>query len=305
MFRKTLLFLIAAGTLTLAGCNIYFGEGQNDGSGDCGLFGCGEEPVAQPGDTCTLDVNCAPGCFCAASGVCEEAGFCESDLDCAEGFGCELERSSCVPNRGRPSCESTAECQSGTYCDVAFGECVPSWTCRDDAECGVGWDCNQANRTCEPGACTSNSECAEGCNCEEGRCVETGICESDADCMNNQECDTARNTCITPPISCVAEIDASCNEFAPFCGVGFYPGIQRGCYTGQCVAAADCDEIPQPLCEELATENACSARADCETLFTGINCTDPNGQSCTVAGANCTCERFVFRSCVELASSAQ
>lgn len=302
MFRKTLLFLIAAGTLTLAGCNIYFDDGQGDGRGDCGLFGC-DDP-AQPGDNCGLDADCAAGCFCAASGVCEEAGFCESDFDCTEGFECEIGRASCVPAKDQPSCESTSDCRSGTYCDTTYGECVPSWTCNEDAECGVGWDCNPENKTCEPGTCEDNDDCAEGCECnlDTKKCEETSTCDDDSDCMANQVCDD-RNTCVDAPVSCVAEIDASCETFAPFCGLGFHPGIQNGCYTGTCVAAEDCDEVPVPLCEELTTEATCSARTDCSSLFTGINCTDPAGESCTEPGANCTCERFVFRSCVDAAAS--
>jgi hypothetical protein len=46
---------------------------------------------------------------------------------------------------------------------------------------------------------------------------------------------------------------------------------------------------PPPACDTLTTEMACTARADCEPIYHGSNCTcDPHG---------CTCETETFAYC--------
>ena len=298
MFRKTLVLALMAGSLALGlvGCNLYFGPDNGGNGGDCGLFGCDQPPLGEPGSECATNSQCMAGCYCSEKGVCEEAGFCETLFDCPEGFECETERASCVPAGQKPDgCTDSTQCGTGWYCEASFGECVPSWTCRNDEECGPGWECN-SNYSCQPMSCTADDECMQGCICDESakQCVETGFCMSNRDCPDGMSCDLARQTCTdTPnPGSCVG--DVTCSDAPPVCDAGSYPGIINGCYTGFCIAVAECDILP---CVELTDDNACFARNDCSPVYRGVNCRDPNGNQCSSTQANCMCERFVFDSC--------
>ena len=103
----------------LAGCSLYFGGSDNDGSwnycGDDGYYECegndcfwrspecpaGVGTNPNPGGTfeCSDSTDCAAGCYCGPDGVCEEAGFCTQDSDCGEGYECNEDRASCEPGR--------------------------------------------------------------------------------------------------------------------------------------------------------------------------------------------------------------
>jgi hypothetical protein len=56
---------------------------------------------------------------------------------------------------------------------------------------------------------------------------------------------------------------------------------------------------PPPECMELATEAACSERADCTPIYAGTDCSC--GPECTCIGGEpgCVCESFGFLVCVE------
>ena len=305
MVRKSLLLLISVAAFTLAGCEIYFESDNNNNSGsggECGLFGCDEQPAGEPGAACGSDRECMSGCFCSERGICEEAGFCERASDCPDGFECEVERASCVPAGPRDGCVENTECRVGSYCDVLYGECVPSWTCRSNEECGPGWECNE-NATCQPMYCESDAECLEGCACnlEVSQCVETGFCQSDLECFDGMVCDLERNTCTNwrDPGSCVAEV--TCNEAAPDCPQDSYPGIINGCYSGLCIPAADCDQRPPRVCAEITELAECQAEPHCGPSYRGINCRHPDGGDCNINPTECVCEQLIFEACHEVA----
>ena len=44
----------------------------------------------------------------------------------------------------------------------------------------------------------------------------------------------------------------------------------NGCYTNYCIPTAEC---AAPACSTLTSESACTARMDCDTVYTGTNCT--------------------------------
>ncbi len=86
------------------------------------------------------------------------------------------------------------------------------------------------------------------------------------------------------PGSCVGEI--SCREVEPVCPSGTIAGRRYGCWTGFCIAYAECDTLPP--CDTLG-EAACISRMDCSPTYAGNNCTC-NGQVCT-------CQSWTFDSC--------
>ncbi len=83
--------------------------------------------------------------------------------------------------------------------------------------------------------------------------------------------------------SCVA---ATCNSPPPGCPTGTTPGVDgSGCYTNYCIPSNEC---APPPCSTL-TESQCQARADCDPVYMGTNCTcDKNG---------CTCQSETFLRC--------
>jgi hypothetical protein len=251
--------VLALATVSLAGCELYFG---GSGGGDdrwtyCaadGYYLCegddcewaGPLCPSDPTYTCSDNADCAAGCYCSSEGVCEEAGFCGQDSDCPDGFYCEVDRASCVPS----TCSTSADCEQGEYCSDN-GSCQPSCTCTTDAEAqaaGYGY-CDEARNTCEPPA-------------------EGG--------------------------SCAAEV--TCNTREPQCAVGEVPLVKDGCYTGACSAIDACDIAP--ACEAFQHEQDCLANSvTCGAVYTGINCTNGNGTACQAGDTGCTCESFRFDEC--------
>lgn len=259
--------ILAIATVTLAGCELYFGD---DGGGDnrwtyCasdGYYVCngndcewaGARCPQEPGYTCTSNEDCAAGCYCSPDGVCEEAGFCATETDCPEGFHCDVDRSSCVPD----TCASSADCNTGEYCDTNTGTCTPSCTCSSDLgaqENGYGY-CDETRGTCEPtpagGSCGGTS------------------------------------TCATPE---------------PTCAAGEVALIKDGCYTGACQAIATCDVTP--TCEALQHEADCLGNgAACSSVYYGINCQRSDGSACMAGDTGCVCQSFQFAECRTRATNA-
>jgi len=265
-----LAILAALSVATLAGCELYFGDGNNGDSwtycGSDGYYVCSGDNCEWAGATCpdgsgsgfscTDDTDCAAGCFCD-NGTCNEAGFCTTDEDCADGFHCD-DRSSCVPD----TCASDADCTAGSFCNN--GTCETTCVCETDADAqaaGFGY-CDENRSTCLPGS--------------------------------------------DPAGSCGGTV--TCNINAPQCAEGEVALILDGCYTGACKAIAQCDVTPG--CSSLAHENDCLGRstgtgADCSAVYTGLNCTKADGTACQSGDAGCTCASFVFNSCTTRGPSAK
>ncbi len=140
----------------------------------------------------------------------------------------------------------------------------------------------------EPGAsCTPDPDnCMEGCYCaDDGSgnfyCEETGFCNGNEDCANGQECDINRGTCVP------AKPAPTCDQDPTVCGEGEV-----------CDTEGDAPVCRPATCEDHQDADTCGADSTCTSVFTGINCTDPNGADCTEGSANCTCESFVFATCI-------
>lgn len=311
MYRTFLLAAaVVLGSMSLTGCYIYTDD--DDGYSYCDDTGCywcddwGCYPEGGGGGagwTCDNNYDCAAGCYCDADGYCQEAGFCTFDTDCPDGFVCD-DRSSCVPEgSGGGTCSADDDCPQGSFCDESSGQCIGSWECNDDSQCGTGYTCDEDRKTCIPEPCSDDADCLAGCYCDEdsGQCVETAVCGADGSCPDGMECDETRNTCVPElpdPVLCQAEV--LCDELPPSCPDGSNPGIVNGCYNGECIPDAECPDGAPIYCEDHGNEAACLADDRCAPVYRGINCTDPNGASCTEEQANCTCESFTFHECVEI-----
>jgi hypothetical protein len=273
MMKHSIALLVATVTIALSGCQLYFGEEENNGSwtycgsdgyyecndNDCywrgpdcpaGGWGSGSGMTPPGGFECDSNTDCAAGCYCA-NGICEEAGFCTKDSDCGTGYTCDEARSSCVPDGEEPptACVDDNSCPSGEYCDNGY--CTASCSCITDAEAkNGGFDyCDEERQTCLLGS------------------------DPDGDCAG--------------PVTC--------NLGRPTCPVQQAPVIADGCYTGECVVIGSCGT--KPPCENLSHESDCRADTTCSVSYTGINCKKPDNTACTAGDTNCTCDSYQYASC--------
>ena len=250
--------LLVASVATLAGCDLYFGDGHNHGDsnwnycGSDGYYTCSGDNCEWQGPTCPPGVggsgtspgggssgsgydckansDCAAGCYCAG-GTCTEAGFCTQDSDCGNGYHCNTDRSSCEPNPPPPACHCTSDAEAKSqgfdYCDEWTGTCEkgtdPAGTCGGEATC------NQLPPTCQPGDVPLLG--ADGCW--------------------NGECEAASQCAVAPSCSHIKDADTCSAE--------------TGCH--QVVNGVNCTK------------------------------TDGSGAACQNGDANCTCQSYTFASC--------
>ncbi|HEX2687776.1 MAG TPA: hypothetical protein VHN14_14215 [Kofleriaceae bacterium] len=232
------LAMVFATASLLAGCQLYFGDHSNGGSGPKGTGSSG--PGNPPGFSCNGDAQCAAGCFCA-DGVCTEGGFCGNDKDCGTGFHCDTTRSSCIPN---PQCTTNAQCMPGSMCDTSTGGCMATCTCTGDADAvkkGFGW-CDEARGTCMTGSdpagtCTGTVTCttpAPTCpdgqvplrkdGCFTGQCRAIAVCEAapacnalqhQGDCVNRAtDCTTVFTGHNCHGTTCgISNVDCTCDSY--------------------------------------------------------------------------------------------
>jgi hypothetical protein len=294
--------------VALSGCALYLDDSHERYCDQTGCYECRDGKCgAGAGGSCASNWDCPAGCYCSGSGSCEEAGSCYSETECGPGYRCQVERYSCVPDGTGGGCQRDADCGSGYFCDELAGVCRWGGSCGSAGQCEPGHECNPTRRTCEPIGCTDDEQCPQGAYCEQnrGECVATGTCDGGS-CPDGHQCDSARNTCVPctgsscggskDPGSCNGAV--TCGDAPPVCPSGTVPGIADGCYTGFCIPLAACDVPPPPSCEELTSETDCQARAgECQTLYTGINCSCGPGCSCEAQDAGCTCESFEYVAC--------
>ena len=54
------------------------------------------------------------------------------------------------------------------------------------------------------------------------------------------------------------------------------------------------------MCGNINDETNCLDRAtDCNAVYTGLNCTKPDGTACHAGDSGCTCESFSFDHCAD------
>jgi hypothetical protein len=220
MMKHFSLLVALSTTAMLAGCELYYGGGNSDDSWTyCGSDGyytcqgndcewasptCPDAGSGSPpgGFDCASNSDCAAGCYCA-NGTCEEAGFCTTDADCGEGYHCEVDRSSCVPD-DTGGCLWDNECATGEYCSPDTLTCTATCVCMDDETAvanGYGW-CDETRNTCLPGqdpGGTCAGDAASTCTTAAPACPTgqvptlldgcyTGQCRDYAQCDINPVC---------------------------------------------------------------------------------------------------------------------
>jgi Cys-rich repeat protein len=203
------LLVAAAALSTLAGCDLYYGNGgggggytycaadgehscdsnnnchwvsstcSDSGSGSGSSTGSGSGSGSGSGYQCTSSSQCAAGCYCSG-GVCTEGGFCTSNADCGPGYICDTNRSSC-----EPGCTQNSDCASGQVCDTSTSTCTVG-------SCGGAITCTTAAPQCATGQVpTIVNGCYTG-NCEAyASCDTPPVCANindEADCLGRTDC---------------------------------------------------------------------------------------------------------------------
>ncbi|HEY6033803.1 MAG TPA: hypothetical protein VIV58_06075 [Kofleriaceae bacterium] len=200
---------------------------------------------------------------------CSERDFCSmvytSNMVSSQQFG------SCIDEK-QGACGIDINCPMGSHCEQ---QCTPcnSMGCQDTCAptCvpDAGWGECTGQITCNsaPPACPANTTAGIANGCWTGYCIPSSACG-------------------TPnPGTCYDTV--TCGSAPPACPSGTLPGVVNGCWSGYCIPTASCE---QPACETLASEAACSARADCTPVYTGTDCT------CTMTGG-CTCATETYAKC--------
>lgn len=204
------------------------------------------------------------------------------------------------------ACNSDADCAAGCFCAVPAagqsGQCEEAGFCDDNSDCPDGYVCDDRS-SCVPGnpptTCTGNSDCPAGSICgADGVCETTCVCANDAEAQaaGYHHCDESRGTCEQQnATTCGGEPTCGTEPTCPQGGVGEIGS--DGCWTGSCVAIVACDVVP--TCGHYQHEADCfdPANGACSASYTGINCTKPDGSSCTSGDVGCTCQSFVFAEC--------
>jgi len=238
--------------------------------------------LAEDGRECSdnldcLNNHCASGICCAVS--CDRPGECHTSegATCKDGKTCEYPKAkdgtacddakACTVNStckaGECSGGKPQRCDDGNPCtDDVCEEPLGCKTRNNAASCDDGDRCTTEDR-CDAGYCTGKLQsCSEHDDvCNEGRCdPETGECRKEplpdgSACDDTDSC-TARDSCVAG--SCSVHENAcgphanACSAAAPnrcTCQSGF---MDNG--RGRCA----------PMNDECASENPCSADADCD-----------------------------------------
>ncbi len=204
------------------------------------------------------------GCLAEGENPCTTGYHCEDQCMAEDGGSMSACKTVCVANT---TCDAV-DCASGTTCAIL---------CEDTAAGGVcGPTCVPAH---DPGSCTGAVTCfANAPACPSGTTAGirdgcwTGYCIPNAACSPGD------------PGQCYLPV--TCDAAPPSCPTATTPGIVDGCYTGYCIPTSSCGSTS---CELLATDSACTSRADCTAVYTGSSCT------CTASG--CTCQSVTFHHC--------
>jgi hypothetical protein len=323
-------FILLA-SVVLAGCNLWTGDDQHTCQPTV-QAGVDEAPLRDPQTgICDLtqptEPTCDPDCPCAeTNGTADPAiiggecsGPCEGldEQDCISNSQCHaayvdpdgsgagqywtcfdiapqdpqpqpcsgLDAFSCFFD---PSCGSlyTGDSQSG---NTEFESCIDvgSGACN----CGSGETCvtecpacleNGSGCSCTPTCVPTSSDCTLTCPSGE-------TCQLQCDSVNGCEQECVSDS--LDPGQCSGQV--TCNIAAPQCPAGTTAGIENGCYTGYCIPLADCSPAD---CATLTDEASCTARSDCEAVYTGSNCT------CDDSG--CTCTTLTFERCEDLSGGS-
>lgn len=168
----------------------------------CSRTHSGESVCVRP---CRTDTDCRSqeGGNCIISG---SVRFCACDNSpCSNGYRCHSVSASqniCILG----SCRQDADCGAGTQCQA--GTCIKSLSpCQRDDDCSTEELCRDGFCATKPG-CTGQTDCSPLETCQEGRCVKTG-CTDDPDCLSHEICNDG--TCQTKR-TCFSNKDCEANE---------------------------------------------------------------------------------------------
>jgi hypothetical protein len=319
--------LLAAVVLT--GCGLFTGGDDQHTCPDVNDPAIAEPELRDPQTgICDLsqpiDPECSPDCPCAAQS--NTAGDAEPAIIGGECDGpCEgLDEQDCISNGACHAAYTDAGMGAAQYwsCfDIAPQEpqtqsqpcnSLDVYDCFFDPQCGSLYSGDAQSGTTEFESCIDVG--SDACNCGSGEsCVtECPACNGSSACSCTQVCMPTQPDCTlqcqqgetcqlqcegqgcTPectldPGQCSGTI--TCNIAAPQCPQGTTPGIEDGCFTGYCIPDSDCAPAD---CATLTDEASCTARSDCDAVYTGSNCT------CDDSG--CTCTTLTFERCQDLGS---
>src|SRR4051812_9042869 len=120
-------------------------------------YECATEPAACPAIACANDADCTP-----CSGTTQYCAPlpCESDTDCADDMVCYKQTQETCPTA--PPCAKGADCAApaDTACtSETISACVPRYLapCEADADCGVGFTCEEEQECACSGSAGSSS----------------------------------------------------------------------------------------------------------------------------------------------------
>jgi hypothetical protein len=188
---KTIGFVIAIATVgTIAGCDLYFND-KGGSSPSASSGGSGGSAASGSGFECSMNTDCAAGCYCA-NGTCTEGGFCQTNSDCGPGYQCDTNRSSCEPITCTCTSDADAISKGFGWCDETTGTCEtgtdPAGDCNDAVTCTTAPPaCPEGNvalvlNGCYTGACRAITACESAPACShlqhEDDCLSPGTCDA-------------------------------------------------------------------------------------------------------------------------------
>jgi len=279
-----------------AGCGLTTGDDGDDVCNEAG--GADQTGFRQPETgTCVFETTCTTGCPCPGTAggpsdgtAVEEGGECSGPCTALGESAC-LASSQChaayLANESGSSMfwgcwdiapqqpESSGSCDGlDAYSCIVDPSCTSTYTSGPDGTTFAACSANGSGSSCGGVTCSAGDHCEVECPpCNSAGCICGPTCVPD---------DQGPGDCYSP---------VTCNSAPPQCPSGTLPGVADGCWSGYCIPTAQCEAAP---CAALATEAACTARADCEPVYAGMNCTcDANG---------CTCTSETFSSCESAAT---
>jgi hypothetical protein len=225
----------------------------------------------------------------------QEATFTEFNRCEAELYSAACAETDCGPGH---HCEEQCD-GTDNWMSKCRTVCVEDATCAA-VDCGPGYTCAEVCKDGRNGPGTCGPTCVPDPIHDPGSCTGQLLCLADApDCPSGTTAGV-RNGCWTgyciPNAACGPNNPGQCylpvtdDQIAPACPSGTTPGVAtNGRYTGYCIPTSECGPT---ACATLTTEAACTARADCSTVYTGTNCV------CTADG--CSCQTVTFDHCETL-----
>lgn len=196
---------------------------------------------------------------------------CTQDSDCAKGFSCQTVSVPC------PLAPVVVACAPGEACDASAGAPIA---------------CDGTQRSCEPGPCTTDADCADGMTCHAST---TQSCSSPSCADPKQGCST-EVTCtnVTGPSTCIpkyelpCKVDSDCGghftcvpETVTTCWGGGGAGFAGDASTGATPGVTPTDVPPVP-----AEDGGSAPTSGCTTTSSGTSSCVPDMISCT-ADADC------------------